>query len=181
MKSCNRWRCKKFVTLKQPDYIPVLHHLLRTHGLCLGLSRWAGTRKVKSIWILLEQDTVSGSGIGWVICKSAPHSRQTTTSAPHYSVFLDWMPFLPQTNSVKAQNIKSIKYLIKVCYKFCHSAFTFVYTSAVYVQTSVCMHAYSKLWTRLLPTEVCIWEPSKQLQKTGIVKQRVSECIKNIE
>jgi len=31
---------------------------------------------------------VSGSGISWAICKSAPRSRQiTTTSAPHHSVF----------------------------------------------------------------------------------------------
>jgi len=28
-----------------------------------GLPRWTGTRKVKPIWILLKQETVSGSGI----------------------------------------------------------------------------------------------------------------------
>jgi len=32
-----------------------------------GLPRWAGTRKVKSIWISLKQETVSGSGISWAI------------------------------------------------------------------------------------------------------------------
>ena len=37
----------------------------------------------KSIWILVKQETVSGSGISWAICKSAPCSRQTTTPAPH--------------------------------------------------------------------------------------------------
>jgi len=47
-----------------------------------------GTRKVKPIWILLKQETVSGSGISWTICKSAPHSRQITTPALHPSVFL---------------------------------------------------------------------------------------------
>jgi len=52
-----------------------------------GLPRWAGTRKVKPIWILLKQETVCGSGISWAICKSAPCSRQTTTPAPHHSVF----------------------------------------------------------------------------------------------
>jgi len=57
------------------------------NGPFLGLPRWAGTRKVKPIWILLKQDTVSGSGISWVICKSAPRSRQITTPAPHHSVF----------------------------------------------------------------------------------------------
>ena len=34
-------------------------------ALCLGLPRWASTRKVKPIWILLKQETVSGSG-EWV-------------------------------------------------------------------------------------------------------------------
>jgi len=50
-----------------------------------------GARKVKPIWILLKQETVSGSGISWAICKSAPRSRQITTPAPHHS---DKMPFL---------------------------------------------------------------------------------------
>jgi len=37
---------------------------------------------------------VSGSGISWAICTSAPHSRQTTMPAPHHSVFyrLDALP-----------------------------------------------------------------------------------------
>ena len=67
--------------------------LARTHthtrlmALCPGLPGWAGTRKVKPIWILLKQETVSGSGISWVICKSAPCSRQITTPATDHSVF----------------------------------------------------------------------------------------------
>ena len=56
-------------------------------ALCPGLPGWAGTRKIKRVWILLKQETASGSGISWAICKSAPHSRQITTSAPHNSVF----------------------------------------------------------------------------------------------
>ena len=50
-----------------------------------GLPRWAGTRKIKPIWIWLKQETVGGSGISWGICKSAPRSRQITTPAPHHS------------------------------------------------------------------------------------------------
>jgi len=46
-------------------------------------------------WILLKQETVSGIVINWAICKSAPCSRQTTTPAPHHSVFTGRMPFLP--------------------------------------------------------------------------------------
>jgi len=69
------------------------HTRARTHthtrlmALFPGLPRWAGTRKVKPIWILLKQETMSGSDISWAICKSAPHSRQITTPAPHHSVF----------------------------------------------------------------------------------------------
>ena len=62
-----------------------LHTRLTT--LCPGIPGWAGTRKVKPIWILLKQETVSGSGISWAICKSAPRSRQITTPAHHCSVF----------------------------------------------------------------------------------------------
>jgi len=55
----------------------------------------AGTRKVKPIWILLKQETVSGSGISWAIWKSAPRCRQITTPVHHYSGFTGQMPFLP--------------------------------------------------------------------------------------
>ena len=54
----------------------------------------AGTRKVKPIWILLEQETVSGSGISWAICKSAPRSRQIHASTPPLCFFTGQMPFL---------------------------------------------------------------------------------------
>ena len=68
-----------------------------------GLPGWAGTRKVKPIWILLKQESVSGGGISWAICKSAPCSRQITTTAPHHSVFLQaWCPSCQPTNSIKA-------------------------------------------------------------------------------
>ena len=56
-------------------------------ALYLGQPGWAGTRKIISIWISLKQETGSGSGISWYICKSAPRSRQITTPAPHRSVF----------------------------------------------------------------------------------------------
>jgi len=44
-------------------------------------------QKGKPICILLKQETVSGSGLRWAICKSALHSRQITTPAPHHSVY----------------------------------------------------------------------------------------------
>jgi len=62
------------------------HTHTRLTALCPALPGWAGNRKAKPIWILLKQETVSGSGISWAICKSA-RSRQITTPAPHRSVF----------------------------------------------------------------------------------------------
>jgi len=54
-------------------------------ALFLGLPGWVSTRKVKPIWILLKQETVSDSGIGWAICKSASRSRQITMPVLHHS------------------------------------------------------------------------------------------------
>ena len=88
------------------------HTHARLTALCLGLPGWASTRKIKPIWILLKQETVSASGISWAICKSAPHSRQITTPAPHHSVFTGRMSFLApnqqcqSTEGTKNNNIK---------------------------------------------------------------------------
>ena len=73
----------------------------RLTALCPELPGSAGTRKVQSIWILLNQETVGGSGIRWAICKSAPRSRQITMPAPHCSVFyrLDALPVAQPTAS----------------------------------------------------------------------------------
>ena len=93
---------KRYLKETQP------HTHTRLAVLCPGLPRWAGTCKVKSIWILPKQETVSGSGISWAACKSAPRSRQITTPASHHSVFFTGrMPFCRPTNSVKA--LKAIK------------------------------------------------------------------------
>jgi len=47
------------------------------------------------MWILLKQETVSGSGISWATCKSVLRSRQIGMPAPHHSSFFTgWMPFL---------------------------------------------------------------------------------------
>ena len=66
-------------------------------------------QKGRTIWILRKQETVSGSGVSWAICKSAPRSRQITMPAPHHSVFLQvGCPSCRQTNSVKAVKARLI-------------------------------------------------------------------------
>jgi len=62
------------------------HARTHTHtgltALCPGLPRWAVTRKVKTIWILLKQEIVSGSGISWAmqICTSLQTDNHASTS-----------------------------------------------------------------------------------------------------
>jgi len=46
----------------------------RSTALFPGLPGWVGTRKAKPLWILLKQETVSGSGISWAkALKSIKH------------------------------------------------------------------------------------------------------------
>ena len=78
-------------------------HSLLT-ALILGLPRWAGTRKVKPIRILLKQETVSGSGISWAVCKSAHRSRQITTPAPHHSRVFYRPDALPATQPTASKH-----------------------------------------------------------------------------
>ena len=42
-------------------------HIHRSTAIFLGQPGWAGTRKVKPVWILPKQETVSGSGISWAV------------------------------------------------------------------------------------------------------------------
>ena len=90
------------------------HTHTRLAALFPGLPGWAGTTKAKPIWILLKQETVSGSGISWNICKSAPRSRQMTMPAPHHWVFFTGlMPFLPPNQ--QRQSTEGIKHHINAC------------------------------------------------------------------
>ena len=80
-----------------------------------GTTQVSRYQKGKPIWILLKQETVSGSGIRWAICKSAPRSRQITTPAPHHSVFLQaGCPSCRPTNSVKALKAQVVSRVVSV-------------------------------------------------------------------
>jgi len=51
--------------------------------------------KTKTNLDFLKQETVSGSGISWAICKSVPRPRQITMPTPNHAVFTGRMPYLP--------------------------------------------------------------------------------------
>ena len=100
--------CRSFVS-RTPTVLRVQVSILdwwtHTHPFNGPFSRttgWAGTRTVKAIWISLKQETVSGSGISWAICKSVPHSRQMTTPAPTSQFLQAGCSSSHPTNSVKA-------------------------------------------------------------------------------
>jgi len=76
------------------NYIVTHTHTTPFNAPFSGTTRVSRYRKVKPIWILLEQETVSGSSISWAVCKFAPRSRQTARPAPHHSVFTGRMSFL---------------------------------------------------------------------------------------
>ena len=74
--SCDLCQHSLNTNCKQPRDVKLIHRQTHTHtharltALFPVLPRWASTRKVQPIWILLKQETVSGSGISWAICKS---------------------------------------------------------------------------------------------------------------
>ena len=104
-----------------------LHTHTHTHtrltALFPWLPRWASTIKVKPIWILLKQETVSGSGISWAICKSAPRSRHITTPATHHSVFYRPDALLPPNRQRQiTEGISFCKLVSKLLESFCSRA-----------------------------------------------------------
>ena len=112
---CNL-QCTLFVT-NPANWLPHHTHTHPFNGPFPGLPGWASTRKVKPIWILLKQETVSGSGISWAICslRLAPDITTPTTHCP--SFFTGRMPFLPpnqqrqSTEGMAAIPIKSLSML----------------------------------------------------------------------
>ena len=88
--------------------LELLRRSTPTHYHAIVITGVRHRRRAVTIWISLKQETVSGSGISWAICKSAPCSRQTTMPAPHHSVFLQaGCPSCRPTNSVKSTEGKS--------------------------------------------------------------------------
>jgi len=67
-----------------------------------GTTQVSRYQKGKPIWILLKQETVSGSGISWAICKSAPRPRQITMQHTTTQFLQAGCPSCRPTKSVKA-------------------------------------------------------------------------------
>ena len=87
------------------------HTHTRLTAPCPGLPGWAGTRKIKPVWILLEQETVSGSSISWAICVSTSLQTDNHASTPLLSFLQAGCPSCRPTNSVKA--LKGVQPAVK--------------------------------------------------------------------
>jgi len=81
--------------------LPPPHTQTRVMALFPGLPGWASTRKVKPIWILLKQETVSGSGIIYTLLQTDNHA-----STQPLSFLQAGCPSCRPTNSVKAPTAK---------------------------------------------------------------------------
>ena len=108
-------------------------------ALCPWLPGWAGTRKVKPIWILLKQETVSDNGISRAICKSAPRFRHIPRQHPTTQFFTGRMPFLlpnQQCQSPEGTSTEGTLFHVDDIYSNCklhNRAAVFVLLSNFYV------------------------------------------------
>ena len=96
---------------------------------------------------------MSGSGISWAICKSAPSSRQITMPAPHHTGFYrpDALPAAQPTASKHWRQERNR--LGWVCHIVCHYTKHKMQPIVTYIPQSVC------------PCVCVCWSPPKALQK----------------
>jgi len=87
-------------TVLRPIWINREGFLLCFVMLCLQPAPERWNQEGKTSLDLLEQEIVSGSGISWAICKSAPWPRHITTPAHHFVFYrLDALPAAQPTVS----------------------------------------------------------------------------------
>ena len=103
------WFSQKIISLCFAKKYSIFRHThTRLTALFPGLPEWAGTRKVKPIWILLKQETVSGSGISWAYTSLQTDNHASTSSL---SFLQAGCPSCRPTNSVKSLNILYSDYM----------------------------------------------------------------------
>ena len=94
---------------------------MKQHPFNIPLSgtTWLSQYKKRKVNMdLMLQEIVSGSGICWAICKSAPRPRQITTPAPHHPTTASKLKALLLLFTIKYNLHKCILYLLLQVY--CH-------------------------------------------------------------
>jgi len=64
------------------------------------------------MWISLKQETVSGNGMSWAICKSAPSCRTDNNASQFFSGRMPLLPPSQQHQSTEGKNYSSNNYKI---------------------------------------------------------------------
>ena len=102
---------------------------------------------------------MSGSGISWAICKSAPCSRQITMPAPHHSVFTGRMPFLlpnQQRQSTEGMTENNWnKYNVVFVFSDCRRKMMFTLTQVIHVYSALTQKHYAHSCQLSVCSSVC--------------------------
>ena len=126
------------------------HTHTHTHTFSSPLSRTTRYQKGKTnLDFTKARETVSGSGISWAICKSAPRSRQITMPAPHHSA-LKARALKAHVKALRHYTVtNTVDYLqrqLATTSKYSRSpSLYFRRISSKYVNASFRVHIYSKL------------------------------------
>ena len=157
----------------------VITHTHSFNGPFSGTNRVSQYQKGKTN-LSLKQETVSGSGISWAICKSTSCSRQITMPVPHYSVFFTGrMPFLSPNQQRQSTEGRYYSLLLTVYIFNCRVLYgwKFIYfaSAAVAVDSSGMTASSSASWSRFSPPSnfvnghvstmlfmVCHWPQSQE-------------------
>ena len=93
---------------------------------------------------------MSGSGISWAICKSAPCSREITMPASHHKFFTGRMPFLPPNQQRQSSFLRPPLKKLSEHLLLWHHCFCTPRQSAGYVINFSCsqsMHSASEVYS----------------------------------
>ena len=101
MRSFSAWLLLLLLLLQQPFYDPLDFVWVSRY------EKGKTNQEGKTNLGLLEQETVSSSGISWAICKTAPCPRQITMSESHHSVFYRPDLFLPPNQQHQSTEVFS--------------------------------------------------------------------------
>ena len=125
-------------------------------------------QKGRPIWILLKQETVSGSGISWAICKSAPRSRHYNhISTPPLSFLQAGCPSCHPTNSVKALKAVTCRCTgnVQVMLYKCYTSAARVTWTCNFAHSSVSSGSF--LYQKLLKHRCCLTTKIRAVDARG--------------
>jgi len=135
-------------------------HTPRLMALFPGLPRWAGTSKVKPIWILLKQETEwQCHQLGHMqVCTSL--QRDNHASTPLLSFLQAGCPSCRPTNSVRALKVIVLAKLRQFLRSLFLDSFLFVWCFHKYIVTLWDFSCLFRFWRRQRSCVILLWNRS---------------------